>query len=84
MDCSACSLFEAVLEEIYLCVSGVLFFRLLGVMDLNLRELVSKGKQNVSSALKSKKGELMQVSTVILYPPACCQDLFLLRNLYSA
>ena len=53
------------------------------MMDLNLRELVSKGKQNVSSALKSKKGELMQVSTVILYPPACCRDLFLLRNLYS-
>ena len=34
------------------------------MLDLNLREVVSKGKQSVSSALKSKKGELMQVGTM--------------------
>ena len=34
------------------------------MLDLNLREVVSKGKQSVSSALKSKKGELMQVEYI--------------------
>ena len=35
--------------------------RLLGTMQLSLQEVVSRGSQTVSSILKSKKGEAMQV-----------------------
>ena len=35
--------------------------RLLGTLDLLLRDVVQKGKQSVSQTLKSKKGEMMQV-----------------------
>jgi Ca2+-dependent lipid-binding protein len=35
--------------------------RLLGTLSLSLQEVVSRGSQNVNSALKSKKGEVMQV-----------------------
>ena len=54
---------------------SVLFLRLLGMMDLNLREVVSKGKQSVSSPLKSKEGQLMQVgchdNDVLSFIPSC-------------
>ena len=36
--------------------------RLLGTLSVPLQEVVSRGSQNLSSALKSKKGEVMQVS----------------------
>ena len=93
VHCSASSLFEAVLGR-SICLFLVFSSRLLGVLDLNLREVVSKGKQSVSSALKSKKGELMQVGTVsctfsyllsrytctvsLLYCHVCCQDTLVL------
>ena len=93
VHCSASSLFEAVLGR-SICLFLVFSSRLLGVLDLNLREVVSKGKQSVSSALKSKKGELMQVGTVsctfsyllprytctvsLLYCHVCCQDMLVL------
>ena len=44
----------------------MLYLRLLGMMDLNLREVVSKGKQSVSSPLKSKEGQLMQVGAMTM------------------
>ena len=47
----------------YLCLS-FFWFRLLGMMDLSLREVVLKGKHSVNSALKSKKGELLLVGTM--------------------
>ena len=37
--------------------------RLLGTLTLSLQEVVSRGSQSVNSALKSKKGDVMQVST---------------------
>lgn len=36
-------------------------FRLLGTLDLGLREVVSKGKQSVHSTLKGKKGDMLDV-----------------------
>jgi len=45
----------------------VLCLRLLGMMDLSLREVVSKGKQSVNSALKSKKGWIMQVGVMLKF-----------------
>ena len=36
--------------------------RLLGSLSVNLQEVVSRHSQNVSSPLKSKKGEIMQVN----------------------
>lgn len=44
------------------------YLRLLGMMDLNLREVISKGKQSVSSPLKSKEGQLMQVGAMTIMP----------------
>ena len=35
--------------------------RLLGTLSVSLQEVVSRGSQSLSSALKSKKGDLMQV-----------------------
>ena len=43
-----------------MCVFCV--FRLLGTLSVSLQEVVSRGSQNLSSALKSKKGDIMQVS----------------------
>ena len=41
---------------------SILFkYRLLGTLSLSLHEVVSRGSQNVSSALKSKKGEIIEV-----------------------
>ena len=37
------------------------------MMDLSLREVVSKGKQSVNSALKSKKGWIMQVGVMLKF-----------------
>ena len=36
--------------------------RLLGTLSVSLQEVVSRGSQSLSSALKSKKGDIMQVS----------------------
>lgn len=35
--------------------------RLLGTLSVSLQEAVSRGSQSLSSALKSKKGDIMQV-----------------------
>ena len=45
----------------------MLCLRLLGMMDLSLREVVSNGKQSVNSALKSKKGWIMQVGVMLKF-----------------
>ena len=39
--------------------------RLLGSLSVSLQEVVSKGSQNISSPLKSKKGEIMQVCVCV-------------------
>jgi len=38
-------------------------------LDLSLREVISKGKQSVNNALKSKKGEIMTSVRIILVFP---------------
>ena len=49
------------------CIHDINFvlcvFRLLGTVSVPLQEAVSRGSQSLSSALKSKKGDIMQVST---------------------
>ena len=39
--------------------------RLLGTLSLSLQEVVLRGSQNVSSALKSKLGEIMVVCVCV-------------------
>ena len=36
--------------------------RILGTLDLGLREAVSKGRQSINATLKGKKGDMLDVS----------------------
>ena len=64
--------------------------RLLGMLDLNLQDVVSKGRQSVSAPLKSTKGELMQVCITSLpfhpdFVVLCCSpfSILIIKSLYS-
>ena len=64
--------------------------RLLGMLDLTLQDVVSKGRQSVSAPLKSKKGELMQVCVNDLpfhpdFVVLCCSlfSVLIIKSLYS-
>jgi len=63
------SIIKAILSSKGYLTVGLFLLRLLGTLDLSLREVISKGKQSVNNALKSKKGEIMtSVCIVLVFP----------------
>lgn len=46
------------------CLLVFVCSRILGTLDLGLREAVSKGRQSVNATLKGKKGDMLDVSYV--------------------
>ena len=49
------------------CVCMCVRVRLLGSTEVKLQEVVSRGKQSITSTLKGKKGDMLNVSTACIH-----------------
>ena len=63
-------------ERPILCNGGYLVnelfhLRLLGTLDLSLRDVILKGEQSVSNGLRSQEGAVMQVGSTFLWLVPC-------------
>ena len=52
-------------------VNGLFHLRLLGTLNLSLRDVILKGEQSVSNPLRSQEGAVMQVGSTFLWLVPC-------------